>query len=237
MSKIIVHNLHKRFKNKVVLSGIDFQVENEIIFIAGLNGAGKTTLLRIMLEMEKPDKGETRFENTCETNKEQVACVFDSTCLYLNMTTRQNINIFCTGYLNDKDHMEEVIDNLQIRGFLDKKVGNCSFGQQHRISIAIALIRKPVFLLLDEPTIGIDPISWELVRKSIILNREKTQGCVIITGQDYDELCEMSHKLVVLHKGEMVYYGTPEEFLARQNQENKELSYKDAFLMLYNRGE
>jgi len=141
------------------------------------------------------------------------------------MTCKQNINIFCTGYLDDKKHMQKVLDNLNIDSVLMRKnVDDCSFGQQHRVNVTIALIRKPTILFLDEPTIGLDPISWELIKDSIIQNKNEQGGCVVITGQDYHELGQMADKLLILRDGKSQYYGTVDDFVSLQ----EEKSLKDA---------
>lgn len=238
MAKIIIKDLHKKFKRANVLNGLSFQIENEILFIAGRNGAGKTTLLRLLLNMERQDKGFIEIKDDVTNASENICCVFDSTCLYQDMNCSENISILGTGYLNDKAHIDRIIDSLQIKELLHKKVGRCSFGQQHRISMAIALIRKPVFLLLDEPTVGLDPMSWELVRAAVLANKNEQNGCVIITGQDYDALCDISDKILVLSDGISKFYGTPNELLsAHRSDENGVQSCKDLLIKLLNNGD
>ena len=226
MSSIIVNNLHKSFKSNHVLSGLSFECHNEIVFVAGLNGAGKTTLIRLALNLEFADKGTVSLINDYEKPLEDgIGVVFDTPCLYRKMTCKQNIGIFCTGYLDDKKHMQKVLDNLNIDSVLMRKnVDDCSFGQQHRVNVAIALIRKPTILFLDEPTIGLDPISWELIKDSIIQNKNEQGGCVVITGQDYHELGQMADKLLILRDGKSQYYGTVDDFVSLQDEK----SLKDA---------
>lgn len=213
MTSIICDNLYKKYKGKQVLNGFSFECNNEILFLAGKNGAGKTTFIRIALGMEKPDKGTVTLEGN-SSKKGNVGVVFDTPCLYPHMTCKENIDIFCTGFLHDKNHVNKILQNLQISNdLLHKHVGKCSFGQQHRICVAIALIRKPTFLFLDEPTIGLDPISWSLVRKSIIKNRDEQNGSVIITGQDYFEMASFSNKIVILDEGICKFAGPTKKLL------------------------
>ena len=215
MSKIIVRNIFKSFKNNNVLAGLTFECDNEIVFIAGRNGAGKTTFIRIALKLERADKGEISLEFNNTSREKKVGAVFDTPCLYRQMSCKENLHIHCTGYLSDKKHVKTILDNLRIdKEILRKKAGNCSFGQQHRVSVAIELIRKPEILFLDEPTIGLDPISWELIKKSIIENKKAQRGCVIVTGQDYFELGKMADKILILENGKAQYFGTIPGFLA-----------------------
>ena len=216
MTKIIVNSIHKKFKSHQVLKGLSFTCEDEILFIAGKNGAGKTTFIRLALGMDSLDKGKINFENAenSTTKDMKIGSVFDTPCLFMEMSGQQNINIFCAGFLHDRAYIKQIKESLNIDDrFLKQKAGKYSFGQQHRLNVAIALIRKPQFLFLDEPTIGLDPDSWDLVKESVLLNQRRQKGCVIITGQDYFEMGKFANKLLVLDEGISKYFGTPEDFL------------------------
>ncbi|MBQ2775494.1 MAG: ABC transporter ATP-binding protein [Clostridia bacterium] len=214
MAKIIFNDVYKKFGNKSVLNGLSFTCENEVLFLAGKNGAGKTTLIRSALKLEKIDRGDISYISNSDNKTINTGAVFDTPCLYGQMTCEENINLFCTGFLKDKNHVKRILENLNIdRSLLKKLASKCSFGQQHRISVAIALIRKPTFLFLDEPTIGLDPISWKLVRESILRNKQEQNGCIIITGQDYFEMADFSEKLVILDEGVAKFSGKTQEFL------------------------
>lgn len=215
MARILVENVHKKYKDKKVLNGLSFICENEILFLAGKNGAGKTTLIRLALGLDTPDKGSIAFLDNKNKKDNKIGVVFDTPCLFGQMTCKENINILCTGYLNDKEYVQEILDGLNINDdLLRQKASNCSFGQQHRVSVAVALIRKPMFLFLDEPTVGLDPVSWELVRNSIIKNKEQQNGCVIITGQDYFEMADFSDKILILDNGKSKYFGGTKDLIS-----------------------
>ena len=214
MSTIICSNVSKSYKQKKVLNDLSFECKDEIAFIAGKNGAGKTTFIRIALGLESCDKGNVFLRSESDNNTISKGVVFDTPSLYPGISCKRNIDILCTGFLKDKNFVEDTLNNLDINEeILHKKAEQCSFGQQHRVSVAIALIRKPQFLFLDEPTIGLDPLSWELVKTSIIKNRKKQNGCVIITGQDYFEMATFSDKLIILDEGKAKYEGKTSDFL------------------------
>lgn len=218
MTKLVANNVSKKFKSHQVLRGLSFNCEDEILFIAGKNGAGKTTFIRLALGMERLDKGEIHYKGDKElsTSELRKGCVFDTPCLFMEMSGQENINIFCTGDLQDHTHINQILDSLNIdHRFLMQKAKTYSFGQQHRLNVAIALIRKPQVLFLDEPTVGLDPVSWELVKESIILNQQQQKGCVIITGQDFSEMEKMANKVLILDEGQNKYLGTPEELIRR----------------------
>ena len=217
MAMLTFDNVYKKYGKKKVLSGFSLKCANEILFLAGKNGAGKTTLIRGALGLERFDKGTVLYKNESEKygSSKRKGVVFDTPCLYGQMSCQQNIKIFCCGFEKDSCHVNSILESLQIdKDLLRKKVSACSFGQQHRLSVAIALIRKPVFLFLDEPSVGLDPFSWKLVREAIVNNNNEQGGCTIITGQDYLEMSEMSDRIAVLDKGTVQYLGKTQELLA-----------------------
>ncbi len=222
MSKIVVSNLVKKYNKKPILNNISFTCDNEILFIAGCNGAGKTTFLRIAMGLEKANEGNVRFYN--EYNKEDkktgISAVFDTTTLFTELSGIANIKILCTGYLNDKKYLDRVLKELAINdNLLNKKVAKYSFGQKHRLCVAIAIIRKPKFLFLDEPTIGLDPLSWKLVRNTLIMNKEEQHGCIILTGQDYEAMSDFADKIIVLSDANIKYFGEIKDFISLYNKE------------------
>lgn len=222
MTSISVKDLHKNFKDNKVLKGLSFECNNEILFIAGRNGTGKTTFIRIALGLEFANKGSvTLTENGQPISKEDIGVVFDTPCLYPNKTCKENISILCSGYTADKKHLHSVLEKLDInKQMLSKKAGRCSFGQQHRLSMAIALIRKPKILFLDEPAIGLDPISWELIKQCILQNNKEQKGCTVLTGQDYFELGNIADKLLVLKNGVGEYFGTVDGFINNSEEDS-----------------
>lgn len=217
MAKIEVAELHKKYKSNKVLCGLDFICEDEIMFLAGKNGSGKTTFIRIAVGMERADSGKVKLISDNGTKlSNRIGAVFDSPCLYQNITGKENLKLLCTGYLDDKKYSKKILDCLKIDDrFLATKACKYSFGQQHRLSVAISLIRKPTILFLDEPTIGLDPESWSYVRDGIMLNRHEQKGCVIITGQDYYELGNLANSVLVLSEGKAKYCGSTENLIQK----------------------
>ncbi|MEE1153616.1 MAG: ABC transporter ATP-binding protein [Acutalibacteraceae bacterium] len=215
MARIEANNLYKKYKSNNVLCGLDFICEDEIMFLAGKNGSGKTTFIRIATGMERADSGCVKLlSGSKKLSNQKVGAVFDSPCLYHNMTGKENLDILCTGHFDDKKYSDKILECLKIDNrFLSMKAEKYSFGQKHRLSVAIALIRKPTILFLDEPTIGLDPESWDYVRNGIMLNRSEQKGCVVITGQDYFELGSIADSILILSEGKSKYYGSIDEFV------------------------
>ncbi len=214
MGSIIVNNINKRYGKKIVLNKISFNADNEIVFLAGTNGAGKTTFLRIALNLEKADSGKVIFKSDKETKKIEIGSVFDTSTLYTQYSGLKNIKLLCMEYYKNKENVNSILADLSLdEQLLKKKVEKYSFGQKHRLSLAIALIRKPQLMFLDEPTIGLDPISWQLIEKRILKSKEEG-CCFIITGQDYNAMKKISDKILVLCNGENLYYGSVAEFMS-----------------------
>ena len=217
MVEVIVESLKKYYGPNRVLENVSFKCEDEIVFIAGKNGVGKTTFIRIALGLDSPTEGKIVFlENTKKIRRDYVGAVLDTPALFPNLNGYQNIKILCSGYLKDKEYFSEILKGLELNdSILKKKTGKYSFGQKHRLSVAIAMIKKPKILFLDEPTIGLDPISWSLVKKTIYDNQRKFGGCVIVTGQDYFEMNSFANKILILNDGKCQVYEPIQDFMNR----------------------
>lgn len=205
MSLLNIENIEKEYRGKRVLDGFSMIANNEIVFLAGRNGAGKTTLIRLALDLDKDYSGKITYDGEPFNNKrKKISVVFDEPKLYKNFSGMDNIKIF-SGKKNDE--FNSIIKNLQLDdNLLYKKVSSYSLGQRHRLAVAIALLQKPSFLFLDEPTIGLDPISWDLVKKCL-LNLKNSQVVVVVTGQDYKEMEEIADSIVILDNAKTVYEG------------------------------
>ncbi|MBE5927471.1 MAG: ABC transporter ATP-binding protein [Lachnospiraceae bacterium] len=215
MVKLIVNKIRKSYGKQVVLEDISFECVDEIVFIAGKNGVGKTTFIRLALGLDRPTSGEIHLlEDDEEIGNENIGVVMDTPALFTYLSGKRNIDILCAGYLKDRKYVERILNELELdRNLLSKKISKFSFGQKHRLSVAIALIRKPKILFLDEPTIGLDPVSWGLVKKTIHNNKKELGGCVIVTGQDYFEMKNFADKILIIKDGMNCIYDDIQSFL------------------------
>jgi len=186
------------------LNNVSFTVEKEAaVYLVGLNGAGKTTLVRIALGLEKQDRGNVLYNGQeCERVRDQIGVVLDTPPLYSNLTGYENVYLL-SGKKN-KEISADVYNILKIdKRFLRLKGKAYSYGQRHRLSLAIALLRNPTYLILDEPFMGLDYEAVQLFQDSIVY--AKKRGCsVLLTGQDYTETCMVSDVCVFLHEGSLV---------------------------------
>ncbi len=199
--------LVKRYGDREALRGVDLAVEpGELVAIIGPNGAGKTTLLSILAGTLKPDGGEVSSANG------GVGWVPQQAALYRRLTVEENLLLFARleKRVEPRAAVEEM---LELTGLGERRgdlVARLSGGNQQRINIAIGLLAQPVTLLLDEPSVGLDPRQrarlWEFV--SGLADRGTT---VIFSTHDIQEAERYGQRLLVLADGESLFDGMAAE--------------------------
>jgi ABC-2 type transport system ATP-binding protein len=222
MNGIVTRQLFKSFgrgsgERQVLRSFSFFAPSGTVTLLAGVNGAGKTTWLRVALGMVRPTDGTVVFDGrpVGEVRRE-VSVVFDEPPVYPHMSGRLNLRVL-SGCGRDMgtcvDDLERIL-GLDAR-LLSMKAGHYSIGQRRRLAIGAALLRRPKYLFLDEPTAGLDPGGCDMLREA--LHRTAVDGAsVILTGHDFDEAAKVVDRVVVLHEGVNVFEGTPAELAARR---------------------
>jgi ABC-2 type transport system ATP-binding protein len=228
--------LVKRYGGREALRGIDLLAEpGELVAIIGPNGAGKTTLLSILAGILRPDEGELRVP------KGEVGWVPQQAALYRRLTVEENLLLFARleGHDDPRASTEEM---LELAGLADRRgeiVARLSGGNQQRINIAIGLLSRPAVLLLDEPSVGLDPRQrarlWEFV--SGLAGGGTT---VIFSTHDIQEAERYGHRLLVLADGESLFDGSAEalrEGVRREAPEAADRDFETAFVAyLHHRG-
>ncbi|MFJ8064353.1 ABC transporter ATP-binding protein [Psychrobacillus sp. NPDC096426] len=214
-STIVLEQVSKSFGKKKVLNDINFSVEAGQIFgLIGPSGSGKTTLVKMIVGMDQPSTGQVQVLNTQVPNLsllQSIGYMAQADALYNDLTGKENLAFFASLYKLNKEVQKKRIayaaDLVDLTPHLTKKVQNYSGGMKRRLSLAIALIHDPQILILDEPTVGIDP---EL-RKSIWeeINRFKNEGkTIVITTHVMDE-AEKCDQLAMVRDGEIISSGSP----------------------------
>lgn len=217
---ILTSNLYKKFNNKDVLKGLDFEAKSgEITLLAGRNGAGKTTWLRLALGLARPSDGSVLYDDkTCASIRESIAVVFDEPPVYPHLNGYQNLSVMTSFALHDKawvDHIKQVLDLNQ--SFLNMKAKQYSLGQRRRLATAAALMRKPKYLFLDEPTVGLDPVAWAMVKDALQSLIAEKRSTIILTGQDFDEIEKLVDAVTILKDGVSVFEGSLLELTSRRS--------------------
>ncbi len=229
---IATENLNIQFHNKQILFDVTMNVsKGEIYGLIGPSGAGKTTLVKAIVGMERANSGEVHVLHAKMPTlsvMNQIGYMAQSDALYVDLTARENLDFFASLYLLKgavkRERIAYAAKLVNLTDDLNKKVSAFSGGMKRRLSLAIAVLADPDVLILDEPTVGIDP---EL-RKSIWdeLNELKNAGkCILVTTHVMDE-AEKCDRLAMVRAGRIIAEGTPEE-LASKTESGK---LEDAFL-------
>ncbi|MBF2563804.1 ABC transporter ATP-binding protein [Listeria seeligeri] len=229
---IKVTDLTVKIGKKYILSNMSLEIKKgEIFGLIGPSGAGKTTLVKTIIGMEKATTGQTevlenRMPNLSVISK--IGYMAQSDALYTDLTAKENLDFFASLYSikrNEKKvRMNYAAKLVNLEPDLSKKVSNYSGGMKRRLSLAISVLADPDVLILDEPTVGIDP---EL-RKSIWeeLAELKTNGkCILVTTHVMDE-AEKCDRLAMIRNGKIIAVGTPQELSSKTTSGKLE----DAFL-------
>ena len=199
--------LVKRYGEREALKGVDFAADaGELVGIIGPNGAGKTTLLSILAGTVKADEGEVHSPNG------DVGWVPQQAALYRRLTVEENLLLFARLEKREEPHgaVEEMLELTGLGERRGELVARLSGGNQQRVNIAIGLLAQPVVLLLDEPSVGLDPRQrarlWKFV--SALAGRGTT---VIFSTHDIQEAERYGQRLLVLADGESLFDGSAEE--------------------------
>src|SRR5574341_350914 len=232
---IQVNSLHKSFGAVQALCGVSFTAPDGCITgLLGPNGAGETTTLRILDTLLKPDSGSASIDgyDTVSQSLEvqsHIGVLPESHGLYPRLTARENIRYYgqLRGLHGDQleQKISQLIDLLEMNDFAERRSDGFSSGQRGKVAIARSLVHDPSTVLLDEPTNGLDVISTRAMRTFI--KRLSEEGrCVLFFSHIMQEVSALCDNIIILHKGEVVASGTPEELLKATGQSNIE----DAFV-------
>lgn len=212
---INVNHLDVKIGKKQILSDMSLNIKKgEIFGLIGPSGAGKTTLVKTIIGMEKATSGQTEVLEKAMPNLSvisKIGYMAQSDALYTDLTAKENLDFFASLYslkgTAKKDQMNYAANLVNLQQDLTKKVSNYSGGMKRRLSLAISVLADPDVLILDEPTVGIDP---EL-RKTIWteLGELKANGkCILVTTHVMDE-AEKCDRLAMIRNGKIIAVGTP----------------------------
>lgn len=211
---LVVTGLHKRFKKRNVLNGVDFSVENkEIHALVGVSGSGKSTLLRIIAGLETSDAGMVTWDGELllgkPPHKRRITMLSQSPLLFPHLTVGENVTLATIN--RSREQAEAWLDRVRLSGRYDDEIHELSGGEQQRVSFARALAAEPRLVLLDEPFTNLDPdLKYELQRLIRDLVQQLELTALLVT-HDREEAMLVADRVTLLQDGEVLTTGTPEK--------------------------
>ena len=210
-----VKNLYKKYDKTEAIAGVDFSIkQGEIYGLLGPNGAGKSTLIKMIAGIEKKDEGEIIFEEK-ERNinkyKRNMGILTQDIAIYPSFTAYENISFFCSLYsFKGKELKRRVEKSLEFVGLSDcknKKAKEFSGGMMRRLHLACAIAHTPKLIIMDEPTVGIDPQSRNHILQSVKMLKDNGAS-IIYTSHYMGEIEEICDEICILDKGKIIAEGT-----------------------------
>ncbi len=208
-------------KQAPIFDGLNFQVKPGLLFgLLGPNGAGKTTLISLISGLIRPHNGivkvnDKEYKNNRISILQQLSMVPQEYAFYLQLTAYENLNFFCRFYPSINNHEETINKALELTGlesYRNRKTNTYSGGLKRRLNLAIGLLNKPKLLILDEPTVGIDPHSRHFILQTIqALNEQGTT--IIYTSHYMDEIQKLCDYITIMDQGKIIASGSLDDLL------------------------
>ena len=222
MEKTVVkiENLVKRYKELIALDHFNLEIkEGEVFGLLGPNGSGKTTTINCLLSLLTFDKGTIEIFGEKMTPssyniKKQIGVIMQNVAVFDELTVYENIHYFCGLYIKDKkllkQYVQEAIEFTGLEDFVKFRPKKLSGGLLRRLNIACGIAHKPRLIILDEPTVAVDPQSRNKILEGIAeLNR---QGATIIYTSHYmEEVEQLCTRIAIMDKGKNIALGTKDE--------------------------
>ena len=219
MSNVVLKNVIKKYDKNVVINNINLEIKDkEFVVLVGASGCGKSTILRMIAGLEEITSGEIligdKKVNDIPPKDRDIAFVFQSYALYPHMTVRENIAFGLKMRKVDKKIIEQKVNEaaeiLDLTEYLDRKPKQLSGGQRQRVALGRAIVRNPKVFLMDEPLSNLDAKLRVQMRSEIKKLHEKLQTTFIYVTHDQTEALTMGDRIVVLDKGVIQQFDTPE---------------------------
>lgn len=217
---IHIENLVKRYGDLVALNHLNLDIhEGEIFGLLGPNGSGKTTAINCLLSLLKYDKGTIEIFGQPMTPdnyqaKQQIGIVLQNVAVFDELTVYENIDYFCGLYVSDKKKRKKLVDDaVQFAGLEDyckMRPKKLSGGLLRRLNIACGIAHKPRLIIMDEPTVAVDPQSRNKILEGI--QKLNMQGSTIIYTSHYmEEIEQICTRIAIMDHGRVIASGTSEE--------------------------
>ncbi len=214
-------DLSKKFKQNYAVKNLNMFIEKgEIVGLLGPNGAGKSTAISMMSSLVEPTSGDVRFHQKSILKspaplRKVIGVVPQEIALYTDLTAEENLRFFGRIYCLKGSELNRKIDEvLEVIGLADRRkdiVKTFSGGMKRRLNIGVALLHDPEFIIMDEPTVGIDPQSRNYILETVKrLNKEK-QMTVLYTSHYMEEVEFLCNRIYIMDQGNLIASGTKDE--------------------------
>jgi len=221
--------VHKRFGEKVILDGVDLKADaGEILFVIGTSGAGKSVLIQQVVGLLAPDRGQVLVDGQDVTRLSEAAfypirmkcaLVFQHATLFDSMTCAENVALplrkhFKLSRAQANERALEFLAQVQMESFASTYPATLGGRRRKRVAIARALTLDPKYILFDEPTTSLDPVSARRVDALILdLSRKRGATCIVVS-HDLRSIFSIADRVAMLYKGQVRALGTPTEIRA-----------------------
>lgn len=229
---IRIRGLKKKLGSKQVLDGVDLDIpKGRTVVVMGRSGSGKSVLLKHIMGLMIPDAGEIEVDDVNvvglkerELNevRKRFGFLFQGAALFDSMTVGENVGITLREHTRMSDaeiaaRVAERLDWVGMKGIEEMKPASLSGGMRKRVGLARAIAMDPDYILYDEPTTGLDPIMSDVINRLIRSLQERIGITSIVVTHDMSSAFHVGDELAMLHEGQIVFTGTPEEARSGSN--------------------
>ncbi len=209
-----------------VLPGISLDVTSGVTGLLGPSGCGKSTLLRSIVGVQQVRSGGVTILGTPagdSTLRDRVGYVTQAASVYDDLSIAENLRFFARVLGVDAAGIDEAIETVDLAGHRDQTVGTLSGGQRSRASLAVALLGEPDVLVLDEPTVGLDPV----LRRDLwaLFHRLADAGTAVLVSSHVMDEADRCDRLLLMREGRIIADGTPTEIKQRSGSEDIEAAF------------
>jgi phospholipid/cholesterol/gamma-HCH transport system ATP-binding protein len=223
---IEVKDAYKSFRDKPVLRGVNLRIETgESVTIIGQSGGGKSVLLKHLVGLLLPDAGDILVDGQTVAHarrrelyhiRKKFGVLFQGAALFDSMTVAENISLPLQTHLHLSDaeineRVEHCLQLVSLDGTQTLKPAELSGGMRKRVGLARAIAMQPKYILYDEPTTGLDPITADSINDLIIRMNEELHVTTVVVTHDMVSAYKVSDRIVMIHEGKIIWSGTPKE--------------------------